>query len=173
MGASVNEIGVQTPNTELEGKYITFQLDSEEYGIPILRVREIIGMMKITSVPRTPEFVRGVVNLRGKVIPVIDLRRRFGLEFKESDDRTPIVVIEIPEDDMTVTQIGIVVDAVSEVINVISGEIEETPSFGVDVETEFILGIAKKEDGIKTLLNIDKVLTETHRQALEQTKQSA
>lgn len=172
MSDVVSDTIIQEAKTELEGKYITFQLDSEEYGIPILRVREIIGMMKITSVPRTPEFVRGVVNLRGKVIPVIDLRSRFGLEYKESDDRTPIVVIEIPKEG-TITQIGIVVDAVSEVINVVDDELEETPSFGVDVDTEFILGIAKKNDGIKTLLNIDKVLTEEDLQALKQTKQTA
>jgi len=158
MGTKAMEATMQLAENDLEGKYITFQLDREEYGIPILRVREIIGMMKVTPVPRTPEFVRGVVNLRGKVIPVLGLRSRFGLDYKQADDRTPIVVIEIPENDR-VTQIGIVVDAVSEVINVVVEEIEETPSFGVDVDTEFILGIAKKDDGIKTLLNIDKVLT--------------
>lgn len=140
------------------GKYITFALDGEEYGIPILNVREIIGMMKITPVPRMPEFVLGVVNLRGKVIPVIDLRSRFGLDYRDFDARTPIIVGEIDADG-NIMQIGIVVDAVSEVIQVTNGNVEETPSFGVDVDTKFILGIAKVEGGIKTLLDLDKVLT--------------
>ncbi len=148
----------QEENADLSGKYITFALDGEEYGIPILNVREIIGMLKITPVPRMPEFVRGVVNLRGKVIPVLDLRTRFGLEYRESDARTPIIVGEVEIDGSTM-QIGIVVDSVSEVIQVTQENVEETPSFGVDVNTRFILGIAKIEDGIKTLLDLDKVLT--------------
>lgn len=143
---------------DMSGKYITFALDGEEYGIPILNVREIIGMMKITPVPRMPDFVLGVVNLRGKVIPVIDLRSRFGLNYRDFDARTPIIVGEIEADNNTM-QIGIVVDSVSEVIQVTNSNVEETPSFGVDVETKFILGIAKVEDGIKTLLDLDKVLT--------------
>lgn len=143
---------------EFSGKYITFALDGEEYGIPILNVREIIGMMKITPVPRMPEFVLGVVNLRGKVIPVIDLRTRFGLEFKEFEARTPIIVGEV-EVNGDIMQIGIVVDSVSEVIQVTNDDVEETPSFGVEVNTKFILGIAKVDEGIKTLLDIDKVLT--------------
>lgn len=148
----------QETMADLSGKYITFSLDGEEYGIPILNVREIIGMLKITPVPRMPEFVRGVINLRGKVIPVIDLRMRFGLEFRESDARTPIIVGEVVSDDSTM-QIGVVVDSVSEVIQVTQANVEETPSFGVDVNTKFILGIAKVDDGIKTLLDLDKVLT--------------
>ncbi|MCF7802820.1 MAG: chemotaxis protein CheW [Candidatus Marinimicrobia bacterium] len=169
MSNTAEATAVQDSKLErLEGKYITFHLDGEEYGIPILNVREIIGMMKVTPVPRTPEFVRGVVNLRGKVIPVIDLRTRFGLEFKESDDRTPIIVVEI-EGAETIVQIGIVVDAVSEVIQVTGEDIEETPSFGVDVDTKFILGMAKVAEGIKTLLDINKVLTSEDLVVLEAT----
>jgi len=151
---------------ELEGKYITFTLDNEEYGIPILNVREIIGMMKVTPIPQTPRFVRGVVNLRGKVIPVIDLRTRFGLDFKETDDRTPIVVVEL-KGSSGLIQIGIVVDTVSEVIQVTREDIQQTPSFGVQVDTDFILGIARDDEGIKTLLDIDCVLTSEELVALE------
>jgi len=169
MSETAEATAVQDSKLErLEGKYITFHLDGEEYVIPILNVREIIGMMKVTPVPRTPEFVRGVVNLRGKVIPVIDLRTRFGLDFKESDDRTPIIVVEIEGAD-TIVQIGIVVDAVSEVIQVTGDDIEETPSFGVDVDTKFILGMAKIGEGIKTLLDINKVLTSEDLVVLEAT----
>jgi len=144
---------------DFSGKYITFALDGEEYGIPILNVREIIGMMKITPVPRMPDFVLGVVNLRGKVIPVIDLRTRFGLDFKDFEARTPIIVGEVVING-DIMQIGIVVDSVSEVIQVTNNDVEETPSFGVEVNTKFILGIAKVDEGIKTLLDIDKVLTD-------------
>ena len=171
MTEAVNEAVAQETQQHL-GKYITFALDGEEYGIPILNVREIIGMMKITPVPGTPRFVRGVINLRGKVIPVIDLRTRFGLEFKDSDDRTPIIVVEVYHNDSKL-QIGIVVDAVSEVIQVTAGDMEETPSFGVNVDTDFILGMAKIDDGIKTLLDIDRVVTSEDLVLLEATKKSA
>lgn len=160
---------IEKQSTESVGKYITFSLDGEEYGIPIINIREIIGMMKITPVPRTPQFVRGVINLRGKVIPVIDLRTRFGLEFKESDTRTPIVVVEVYIDGSKL-QIGIVVDAVSEVIHVTPQNLEATPSFGVDIDTDFILGMAKFEGGIKTLLDINKALTTEDLSILEKAK---
>lgn len=140
------------------GKYITFRLAGEDYGLYILSVKEIIGMMQVTKVPRTPNFVRGVINLRGKVHPVIDLRKRFGLERKEDNDRTPIIIVEVHQGD-DVQFIGIVVDAVSEVINVGQGDIEDTPAFGVDLDTDFILGLAKKDKKVITLLDIDKILT--------------
>jgi len=140
------------------GKYITFRLDNEDYGLYILSVKEIIGLIKTTKVPRTPDFVRGVINLRGKVHPVIDLRKRFGLEPKEDDDRTPIIIVEVHQDDNT-QFIGIVVDSVSEVINLSKEDIENTPTFGVDLETDFILGLAKVNKKVITLLDIDKILT--------------
>lgn len=139
-----------------EGKYLTFSLAGEEYGIGILKVKEIIGMMPVTSIPQAPYFIKGVINLRGKVIPVTDLRLKFGLSEGETTDRTCIIVVEIGESGRQV-QMGIVVDSVSEVLNVKAGEIEETPSFGTSVETEFILGMAKVEGGVKILLDIDKV----------------
>lgn len=139
-----------------EGKYLTFSLAGEEYGIGILKVKEIIGMMPVTSIPQAPYFIKGVINLRGKVIPVTDLRLKFGLSEGKTTDRTCIIVVEIGENGRQV-QMGIVVDSVSEVLNVKAGEIEETPSFGTSVETEFILGMAKVEGRVEILLDIDKV----------------
>ena len=149
-----------------EGKYLTFSLANEEYGIGILKIKEIIGMMSITTVPRTPEFMKGVINLRGKVIPVIDLRLRFKMEPMDYTDRTCIIVVEIGTQAGTV-QIGAVVDSVSEVLNVVGNDIEETPSFGTKLDTEYILGMAKMEGGVKILLDIDKVLNDEEIAALE------
>ena len=142
---------------ERAGKYLTFTLANEEYGIGILKIKEIIGMMQVTPVPRTPDFVKGVINLRGKVIPVMDLRLKFGLPPVDYTDRTCIIVVEIPTNTDRVL-IGIVVDSVSEVLSIKSGEIEDTPSFGADLDTETILGIAKVEGHVKILLNIDRIL---------------
>lgn len=150
------------------GKYLTFILKNEEYGIGILKVKEIIGMMPITSVPRTPEFVKGVVNLRGKVIPVIDLRLKFSMESIDYSERTCIIVVEVDSESGTVL-IGIVVDAVSEVLNIREQEIEETPAFGNRLNTEYILGMAKMEGAVKILLDIDKVLNPQEIEWLEKT----
>ncbi len=141
-----------------ESKYLTFALAKEEYGIGILKVKEIIGMMPITSVPQTPGFVKGVINLRGKVIPVIDLRLKFGMQELGYTERTCIIVVEIAGNGGN-TQIGIVVDAVSEVLNIKGEDVEETPAFGAALKTDFILGMAKIEGGVKILLDIDKVLS--------------
>ncbi len=142
---------------EKEGKYLTFTLADEEYGIGILKIKEIIGMMPITLVPQTPVFVKGVINLRGKVIPVIDLRLRFGMETIEYTDRTCIIVVEI-EGETGNIMIGIVVDTVSEVLNIKKQDIEDTPRFGTKLDTNYILGMAKTEGGVKILLDIDRVL---------------
>lgn len=136
------------------GKFLTFFLASEEYGLEILKVREIIGMMPITRVPRTPEHMRGVINLRGKVIPVIDLRIRFGLQPTEQSQRTCIIVVQAGG-----VEFGVVVDRVSEVANVASEDIEDAPSFGAEVGTEYLLGIAKSSGRVKLLLDIDQVLS--------------
>jgi len=149
-----------------EGKYLTFTLADEEYGIGILKIREIIGMLPITSVPQTPRFVKGVINLRGKVIPVLDLRLRFAMEEIEYTERTCIIVVEIEGQAGTV-QIGIVVDAVSEVLNIPGEEIEDTPTFGTKLDTEFILGMAKMDGGVKILLDIDGVLSGEEVELLE------
>ena len=140
------------------GKYLTFTLDEEEYGIGILKVKEIIGMMDITTVPRTPAFIKGVINLRGKVIPIIDLRLKFEMGEIPYTDRTCIIVVEIDSETGTIL-IGIVVDAVSEVLSIQEGDIEDTPAFGTQLNTDYILGMAKTQGSVKILLNIDKVLS--------------
>ncbi len=140
-----------------DGKYLTFSLGKEEYGISILKIKEIIGMMPITSVPQTPEFVEGVINLRGKVIPVVDLRLRFEMEPREYTERTCIIVVEVEGESGNVL-IGNVVDSVSEVLNIKAEEIEDPPTFGTKVSTESILGMAKLEGRVKILLDIDRVL---------------
>ncbi len=140
-----------------EGKYLTFALAHEEYGIGIRKIKEIIGMMPIRSVPRTPEYVKGVINLRGKVIPVIDLRLRFGMPESAYTERTCIVVVEV-EGSGGVVITGIVVDSVSEVLNIKTESIEDTPAFGASLDTRYILGMAKMEGGVKILLDIDRVL---------------
>jgi purine-binding chemotaxis protein CheW len=144
--------------SENEGKYLTFQLAEEGYGIGILKVREIIGMLPVTPVPQTPHFLKGVINLRGQVIPVVDLRLKFGLMEEEYTERTSIIVVEVKGLSNNIP-IGIVVDTVSEVINITSGEIEPPPDFGATINTSYILGMAKTESGVKILLNIDQVLS--------------
>ena len=148
------------------GKYLTFSLANEEYGIGILKVREIIGMLPITSVPQTPPFVKGVVNLRGKVIPVLDLRLKFIMDEAEYTDRTSIIVVEIQGESGTI-QLGIVVDHVSEVVNIKEEDIEDAPSFGANLDTHYILGMAKTGGGVKILLDIDRVLSVAELTALE------
>jgi purine-binding chemotaxis protein CheW len=140
-----------------EGKYLTFSIAGEEHGIGILKIREIIGMLPITSVPETPAFVKGVINLRGKVIPVIDLRLRFGMPEIGYTERTCIIVVEI-RGAAAVLPVGIVVDSVSEVLNIKAEEIEGPPDFGGRLKTDYILGMAKVGRGVKLLLDIDRVL---------------
>lgn len=137
------------------GKYLTFFLGTEEYGLKILSVHEIIGMMPVTRVPRTPGFIRGVLNLRGRVIPVIDLRVRFDMPVVESAD-VCIIVVQVRG-----IQMGIVVDRVSEVVNITPDEIEPPPSFGFDVPTDFLLGLGKSQGRVRMLLDIDHVLTDS------------
>jgi len=144
--------------SDLAGKYLTFKLADEEYGLEILKVREIIGMMAITSLPRTPMFVRGVINLRGKVIPVIDLRKKFDLAGADDTDLTCIIVVDVTAQN-AVIQIGILVDSVSEVLDIRGEDIEGAPSFGTNIDTAFILGMAKAKGSVKILLNIEKVLS--------------
>ncbi len=141
-----------------EGKYLTFALGPEEYGLEILKVREIMGYMEITAVPQTPAHVRGVINLRGKVIPVIDLRARFGMETTETTDQTCIIVVEITQKGQGFNT-GIVVDRVQEVLDIAGENIEDAPQFGSNVATDFILGMGKIGDSVKILLDIDKVLS--------------
>ena len=139
------------------GKYLTFALDNEEYGLEILKVREIIGYMQITAVPQTPAHVKGVINLRGQVIPVVDLRLKFGMNAAEVTEETCIIVVEIHQADQKY-QTGIVVDHVQEVLDIAGENIEDAPQFGANVDTHFILGMGKVNGAVKILLDIDKVL---------------
>jgi len=156
--AEVRTAQLEPFQSENEGKYLTFQLAEEGYGIGILKVREIIGMLPVTPVPQTPMFLKGVINLRGQVIPVVDLRLKFGLMEEEYTERTSIIVVEVKGLANNIP-IGIVVDTVSEVINIQAQEIEPAPTFGASINTNFILGMAKTEGGVKILLNIDQVLS--------------
>ncbi len=143
--------------TNHAGKYLTVGLAHEAYGIAVLKVREIIRMLKITPVPQMPAFVKGVVNLRGRVIPVIDLRVKFGLEAAFTE-RTCIVVVQVRPAAGQTVQMGLIVDCVEEVIALTAAEIEPTPEFGADVDTSYLLGLAKVKGQVKTLLDIDKVV---------------
>jgi len=143
---------------ELAGKYLTFELGHEVYALEILKVREIIGIMEVTRVPRTPAFVRGVINLRGKVIPVIDLRLKFGFDSQDDTDKTCIVVVHVASPSGSVIM-GIIVDEVSEVLDISADQIEPPPSFGVAVDTDFILGMGKVGEQVITILGIDKLLS--------------
>ncbi|MCM2332523.1 MAG: chemotaxis protein CheW [Anaeromyxobacteraceae bacterium] len=143
----------------LAGKYMTFQLAREEYGLEILKVREIIGLMEITRVPRTREFVRGVINLRGKVIPVVDLRLKFGMEKTEATDQTVIIVVQCAVDGRPLTM-GLLVDQVLEVLSIDAGQIEPAPSLAhAQLDEEFILGVGKHEKRIVFLLDIARILS--------------
>jgi purine-binding chemotaxis protein CheW len=136
------------------GKYLTFFLANEEYGVEILKVQEIIGRMPITPVPLTSRYIRGVINLRGKIHPIMDLNIKFGMNQTEITDETCIIVIKTSS-----LMMGILVDKVSEVVNVASDEIEDTPSFGAEVNTEYLLGVGKTGGRIRMLLDIEKVIT--------------
>jgi len=140
-----------------EGKYLTFALAREDYGLEILKVREIIGYMEITAVPQTPLEVKGVINLRGQVIPVVDLRAKFGMETVDVTDESCIIVVEINQGARNFST-GIIVDHVQEVLDIAGQDIEEAPQFGASVDTNFILGKGKIGDTVKILLDIDKVL---------------
>lgn len=140
------------------GKYLSFVLGKEEYGLEILKVQEINGMMDITRVPRTPKYVRGVINLRGRVIPIVSLREKFMMPAVEDDEKTCIIVVQVQHQDTQITM-GIVVDEVSEVLNIAEGQIEPPPNFGGGMEeADFITGMGKLDSKVVILLDIDRVL---------------
>jgi purine-binding chemotaxis protein CheW len=143
---------------KLAGKYLTFTLGHESYGIDVLKVREIIRQTNITAVPQMPAHVRGVINLRGKIIPVIDLRLKFGFAEAASTDQTCIIVVQVKLPDGKASQMGLVVDGVEEVANIAGADIEETPDFGGQICTDYILGMAKVKNAVKALLDIDGVV---------------
>jgi purine-binding chemotaxis protein CheW len=140
------------------GKFLTFTLGNEEYGIPIQKVKEIIGIMDITNIPKTPQFIKGVINLRGKIIPVMDLRLKFGFEEKAYNQRTCIIVVEINIAD-TKRMMGIVVDTVSEVVNIQKWEIEPPPQYDLHADNEFLIGMGKVKGKVILLLDIEQVLS--------------
>lgn len=157
-GASNNPAGSGASLRVETGKYLTFKLASEDYGIGVLKVQEIIGMMKVTRVPQMPEFVRGIVNLRGKLVPVIEMRSKFKMASQEDSDRTCIIVVQVC-DNNTSTTMGIIVDSVSEVLDIRENQLDPAPSFGAKIDTAFILGIGKVSDKVVMLLDIDSILS--------------
>jgi purine-binding chemotaxis protein CheW len=148
------------------GKYLVFHLGREEFGIRVLKVREIMGVQDITAVPQTPTYVKGVINLRGKVIPVVDLRLKFGLPEAEYTQRTCIIVVQV-QGEAGVMPMGIVVDGVAEVLTLTPADIEDTPDFGQGVATPYLLGMAKIKGKVKILLEIDQVLTRQELHGIE------
>ena len=142
-----------------ELKFLRFELAGEYYGLDILKIMEINGMMDITAVPQTPKFMKGLINLRGKVIPVIDLRLKFGLPEEQYTERTSIIVIEFKTIAGT-TQMGIVVDQVSEVITINAADIDPAPEFGTRLKSEYIKGMAKTKTQVIIILDIELILTD-------------
>jgi purine-binding chemotaxis protein CheW len=152
-------MSIETKTTgRLAGKYLTFNLQAESYGIDVLKVREIIRLASITPVPQMPPYIRGVINLRGKIIPVMDLRVRFEFASAARTEQTCIIVVQVKLPDGKATQMGLVVDGVEEVLNISDGDIEETPNFGGQICTDYIIGLAKVKGAVKTLLDIDGIV---------------
>ncbi len=143
--------------SQATGKYLTFTLDNESYGIAVMKVREIIRMQKITPVPRMPEHVKGVLNLRGRVIPVVDLRLKFGLK-PEPSAGACIVIVQVKLPTTQSVQMGLIVDGVEEVVSLGRSEIEPTPDFGSGIDTTCLIGLARVKGQVKTLLDIERVL---------------
>lgn len=141
---------------ENDQKLLTFSLGEEGYGVSILKVKEIIGMLDITPVPRTPEFIKGVINLRGKIIPIMDLRIKFGMDQQEYNERTCIMVVEVNIKDSQ-KLLGVVVDMVSEVVTISGEQIEPPPEYGTSLEHNFILGIGKIKDRVVIVLDIEEI----------------
>ena len=148
----------RSPDAALAGKYLVFRLGDESYGIAVLRVREIMRMTSVTAIPQMPPHVRGVINLRGRVVPVLDLRARFGMPPIETDGRTCILVVQVALPGGATPLMGAVVDWVEEVLPIRAEEIEQAPSFGSAARSEYVLGIAKTKGGVRILLDIDRAV---------------
>lgn len=149
------------------GKFLTFVLGEEIYGLPIKKAKEIIGMMEVAHIPKTQGYIKGVINLRGKIIPIIDLRLRFGMAEKAYTERTCVIVIEVNAHESQ-RLVGIAVDTVSEVVNIQKREIEPTPEYDAQIEGNFLIGLGKIKEKVILILDIDKVL---NREELAQIKQ--
>lgn len=159
MSATQTPLPVSGNLAVVAGKYLTFNLGRESYGIAVVKVREIIRPISVTAVPQMPVFIKGVINLRGKVIPVVDLRVKFELTVTKDTERTCVVVVQIKLGTGTLVLMGLVVDGVEEVTNIPAVDIEPTPDFGTHLDTTYILGMAKIKGMVKTLLDIDKLLS--------------
>lgn len=156
-----------TENKKVQGKYLTFMLSKERYGMPILSVQEIIGITNITTVPRCPEYIKGVINLRGRIIPVIDLRLKFGISAIPYNERTCIIVVHLPREGQMVPA-GVIVDSVLEVINFADGDIEPTPNYGSSLDASFIVGMGKHDGNLNILVDIHKALSATDQAKISQ-----
>jgi len=157
--SSVSTLPAPARTSNLAGKYLTFVLGQESYGLAVLNIREIIRLPDITTVPQMPAHIRGVINLRGKIIPVVDLRARFGLPLADPTDRTCVIVMQVTTGAGKSVPMGLVVDDVEEVVNLTADDIQETPNFGSQVETDYLLGMARIKGVVKTLLDFDRVVT--------------
>ena len=167
MATTTLETSSGSATQKLAGKHLTFVLGSEQYGLPVLKVREIIRLCDITPVPQMPDYIKGVLNLRGKIIPVADLRLKFKLASHKNTDLTCIIVVQVSSPDKTFNLMGLIVDAVEEVVNISATEIEPTPDFGAALATDYILGMAKVKGSVKTLLDIDKVVSAVNLENLQ------
>ncbi|MGQ9634488.1 MAG: chemotaxis protein CheW [Bryobacteraceae bacterium] len=170
--AELNPAAQTEKSDHRAGKYLAFQLGQEEFAIQVLKVREIMGVQDITAVPQTPHYVKGVINLRGKVIPVVDLRLKFGLPEAAYTQRTCIIVVQVSHGSGSMLM-GIVVDGVSEVLTLTGADIEDTPDFGHGITVPYLLGMAKTKEGVKILLDIDQVLSTQEVHKLEAVLQKA
>ncbi len=145
------------PKQGTAGKYLTFKLAKESFGIQVMQVREIIRLTNITAVPQMPHFIKGVINLRGRIIPVVDLRLKLGVDSIQDSEHTCIIVVQVAAA-AGAKPMGLIVDAVEEVVNISAGDLEATPDFGTGVSAEGLLGMAKIKGEVKTLLDIDRIL---------------
>lgn len=151
-----------TADALLGGKYLSFFLGREEYALGILKVQEIIGLMPISPVPRMPGYIRGVLNLRGKIVPVMELRSRFGLPSSEDTKETCIIVVQQHD-----YRMGVLVDRVSEVTDIGQAQIEEVPTFGIAGKSQYLAGIAKKGDSVKMIVDVHRVLFDVPEEVLD------
>ncbi len=158
-GAGTLSRGESAAGGKARQKYLTFELAGEEYGIEILKVREIIGMLSISPVPRAPKYMRGVINLRGRVIPVVDLKVKFGMDRSEDTRETCIIVVDASAAGFANMLMGVQVDSVREVQDIRDDSIDPAPEMGADIDTDFILGLGKTGEKVSILLDIDKILT--------------
>jgi purine-binding chemotaxis protein CheW len=167
MSVTLNNLAKKTADN-LEGKYLTFVLGNESYGVAVLKIREIIRLCHITPMPQMPDYIMGVINLRGKIIPVLDLRRKFRLSNVQDSERTCIVVVQIRLPANSSVLMGLIVDAVEEVVNLSQTDIEPAPDFGGVVDTHYILGMAKIKGSVKTLLDIGQIVEAEGQEAIQQ-----